>query len=138
MGKPKGKIMMIDDDPDYQEAMASFLESAGYQVTSASNIEKGKEKILRENPDLILLDMMMDGFWDGFSLFYSIKKEKEFKNFRKTPIIFVSAVKEKAGARIQFRYKDYGLPDPEDYFDKPFSPEKLISRIEELLKKKNH
>jgi len=135
MGKNKAKILVIDDDPDFREAVTSILESAHYEVTTAINAEKGKEKIFEENPDLILLDIMMDSLFDGFSLCHSIKKDNEYKDFKDTPIIFVSAVKEKAGSRFQFRDQDYGLAQPDDYIDKPVKPNDLIARIEKLLHK---
>ena len=135
MKKNRAKILVIDDDPDFLEAVTPILESALYEVITATNAEKGKEKIFEEKPDLILLDIMMDSLFDGFSLCHSIKKDDEFKDFKNTPIIFISAVKEKAGSRFQYRDQDYGLAQPDDYIDKPVKPKDLIARIEKLLKK---
>ncbi len=135
MGKNRAKILVIDDDPDFIEAVTPILESAPYEVITAPNAEKGKEKIFEENPDLILLDIMMDSLFDGFSLCHSIKKDNEYKDFKHTPIIFVSAVKDKTGSRFQFRDQDYGLAQPDDYIDKPVKPKDLIARIEKLLAK---
>jgi len=135
MEKNRAKILVIDDDPDFLEAVTPILKSALYEVTTATNAEKGKEKIFEENPDLILLDIMMDSLFDGFSLCHSIKKDNEYKDFKDTPIIFVSAVKEKTGSKFQFRDEDYGLARPDDYIDKPVKPKDLIARIEKLLKK---
>lgn len=135
MANKKAKILVIDDDPDFREAVTSILESALFEVVTANDAERGKEKIFEEHPDLILLDIMMDSLFDGFSLCHSIKKDSEFKDFKHTPIIFVSAVKEKAGSRFQFRDQDYGLAQPDDYIDKPVKPADLIARIEKLLGK---
>jgi len=129
------KILIIDDDPDFIEAVSPVLKSALYDVVSASNPAQGKKKILEEKPDLILLDIMMDSLFDGFSLCHSIKTEKEFKDVKDTPIIFVSAVKEMTGSRFQFKGEEQGLLGPDDYMDKPVKPDDLLSRIERLLKK---
>ncbi len=135
MEKSKAKILVIDDDPDFREAVTPILESALYDVVTASNPEEGQEKILSDKPDLILLDIMMDSLFDGFSLCHSIKTSKEYNEFRNTPIIFVSAVKEKTGSRFQFDAQGQGMVGPDDYIDKPVKPDDLIARIEKLLKK---
>jgi len=135
MEKRKAKILVIDDDPDFTDAMTPILESALYDVVTASNPEEGKEKIFSEKPDLILLDIMMDSLFDGFSLCHAIKTSKEYKDFNNTPIIFVSAVKEKTGSRFQFKSEEQGMIGPDDYIDKPVKPDDLTARIERLLKK---
>ncbi|MBC8358361.1 MAG: response regulator transcription factor [Candidatus Aminicenantes bacterium] len=135
MEKNKAKILVIDDDPDFRDAVTPILESALYKVVIASNAEEGKEKIFSEKPDLILLDIMMDSLFDGFSLCHAIKTYKEYKEFKDTPIIFISAVKEKTGSRFMFKGEEQGLVGPDDYIDKPAKPKDLIARIEKLLRK---
>jgi CheY-like chemotaxis protein len=131
----KAKILVIDDDPDFTDAITSILESALYEVVSAANPNEAKEKIFKAKPDLILLDIMMDSLFDGFSLCHSIKTAKEYKDFHETPIIFVSAVKEMTGSRFQFKGEEQGMVGPDDYIDKPVKAEDLIGRIERLLQK---
>lgn len=135
MEKYKAKILVIDDDPDFIDAVTPILESALYDVVPASNPGEGKEKIFSEKPDLILLDIMMDSLFDGFSLCHAIKTSKEYKEFKDTPIIFVSAVKEMTGSRFQFNAQEQGMVGPDDYMDKPVKPGDLTARIEKLLKK---
>lgn len=131
----KTKILIIDDDPDFVDAVTPILQSALYNVVSASNPAEGKEKALSEKPDLILLDIMMDSLFDGFSLCHEIKTSKEFESMKDTPVIFVSAVKEMTGSRFQFKGEEQGLRGPDDYIDKPVNPDDLIARIQRLLKK---
>lgn len=131
----RAKIMVIDDDPDFRDAVTSILESAHYDVVSASAPDEVKDKIFAEKPDLILLDIMMDSLFDGFSLCHNIKTSKEYKDFNEIPIIFVSAVKEMTGSRFQFKGEDQGMVGPDDYIDKPVKAEDLIARMERLLQK---
>ncbi len=131
----KAKILVIDDDPDFVDAITPILQSALYDVISAANPAEGKRKILNEKPDLILLDIMMDSLFDGFSLCNDIKTSKEFEDMKNTPIIFISAVKEMTGSRFQFKGEEQGLVGPDDYIDKPVKPDDLIARIERLLEK---
>jgi len=130
MDKEKTKILVIDDDPDFLDAVTSILETSQYDVETASDPKAGKKRIFSYKPDLILLDIMMDSLFDGFSLCNDIKSSKEFKD---VPIIFVSAVKKITGSRFQFKGEEQGMIGPDDYMDKPVQPDELISRIEKLL-----
>ena len=129
------KILMIDDDPDFTDGVQALLKAANYDVAIASNPKEGKEKIFSEKPDLILLDIMMDSIFDGFSLCNEIKTSEEYNNLNHPPIIFVSAVKEKSGSRFQFKGEESGLKGPDDYIDKPVKPNTLLACIEKQLKK---
>ncbi len=131
----KGKILIIDDDPDFREAITMVLQSAHYEVVTAENPGEGEKKIFAEKPDLILLDIMMDSLFDGFSLCNAIKTSKEYKEFRNTPVVFVSAVKNLTGSRYTFKPGEQGLVGPDDYLDKPIQPDELLKRIEKLLQK---
>ena len=131
----KEKILIIDDDPDFRDAVTSILESNHYQVITAPNPEEGKAKVLNEKPDLILLYIMMDSLFDGFSLCNTIKTDKKFKDVKNTPIIFVSAVKEVTGSRFKFQESQEGMVGPDDYIDKPVKPDDLLERMGKLLKK---
>ena len=129
------KILVIDDDPDFRTAVTAILASASYDVIAADNAAEGKTKILAERPDLILLDIMMDGLFDGFSLCHSVKTSKEFEAVRTTPIIFLSAVKNIAGDRFGFKGEEQGMVGPDDYIDKPVASADLLARIDRLLKR---
>jgi CheY-like chemotaxis protein len=133
MEKAKAKIMIIDDDPDFRDAVTSILKASLYDVVTAANPKEGKEMILKEKPDLVLLDIMMDSLFDGFSLCNAIKTDNEFSSVKNTPVIFVSAVKEITGSRFQFKGEEQGLAGPNDYIDKPVKSEDLLARIERLL-----
>jgi CheY-like chemotaxis protein len=131
----KAKILVIDDDPDFLKVVSMMLKSGHYTVITAKNPQEGKEKLFAEKPNLILLDIMMDSLFDGFSLCNDIKTSEEFQEFREIPVIFCSAVKEIAGSRFNFGTEQQGLTGPDDYIDKPVQSEDLFARIEKLLKK---
>ena len=135
MSEEKAKILVIDDDPDFREAVTAILASGGYGVVAAAGPEDGKAKILSERPDLVLLDIMMDSLFDGYALCHAVKTAPEFASVRTTPIIFVSAVKDIAGARFGFQGAGEGLSEPDGYIDKPVKPADLLARIGSLLTK---
>lgn len=133
MDTSPAKILVIDDDPDYLKVVSLILKSGPYEVVTAQSPQEGKGKLLTEKPDLIILDIMMDSLFDGYSLCNDIKTSKEYEEFKETPIIFVSAVKDKAGSRFTFNLEEQGLTGPDDYIDKPVQPDDLFARIEKLL-----
>jgi len=135
MTAPQARILVIDDDPDFREAMTAILESASYGVATACDAADGARKILSVQPDLILLDIMMDSLWDGYSLCHALRTSKDFKDVRDTPVIFVSAVRTIAGSRFGFKGEDQGLTGPDDYIDKPVKPDELLARIKRILMK---
>lgn len=129
------KILVVDDDPDFREAITAILQSAGHKTVVAVNAADGASKLLAERPDLVLLDIMMDNLFDGYSLCHAIKTAKEFESVRDTPIIFVSAVKTIAGSRFGFKGEDVGMTGPDDYMDKPVKAAELLARIDRILAK---
>jgi len=76
----KKKILIIDDDLDLTAAIQAILENKNYQVFTAINKEEGWEKIKSKNPDLLILDVMMDTSHEGFEMAREIKKESEYKD----------------------------------------------------------
>lgn len=133
MNNKSVRVLVIDDDQAFLDAMRTILEAASYQFVSALDPKTALEKVKSEKPDIILLDIMMDTLFDGFSLCHTLKADKEYKAFHKTPIIFVSAVKEIAGSRFAFDSDAYGQRGPDDYLDKPVEPEILLAHIKRLL-----
>jgi len=126
------KILVVDDDLEFANAVKDLLKIAKYDVVVASDAKEGKEKFLSEKPDLVLLDIMMDTPVDGFSLCHEIKtSRKEWE--KDIPVILVSAVKEKFGSRYTFTGEQEGWRGPNDYLDKPVKPEELLACIEKHL-----
>ena len=81
------KILIIDDDQDLTTALRAILESNQYAVSTAANKTEGMEKIESIKPDLIILDVMMDSWQDGFELARELKKKPEHKDL---PILMLS------------------------------------------------
>ena len=81
------KILIIDDDYDYVEAVSVLLHSKGYNIITAENGKKGIEKVKKEKPDLIILDVMMTKKTEGFEVARQLRKEKFSK---KIPIIMMT------------------------------------------------
>lgn len=123
------KILIIDDDADIVESMRVVLESKNYDVVSASSGQEGLDKAKQENPDLIILDVMMPNM-DGFEMSRAIKGDPEHKNI---PILMLTAIKEKSGLDFKKEAGDTTWLPVDDYCEKPLDPQELIAKIEKLL-----
>ncbi len=120
-------IVLIDDDPDIQESIAMVLEHAGYNFEGATDPASGMSLIEKANPDLIILDVMMDQPDDGFV----IAQELRAKGVT-TPIIMLTSVSSVTGLKYG---KDNDVVMVDDFEEKPIAPAKLIEKIKSLLEK---
>jgi len=129
------KILVVDDDPDILDAVTMILESQGYQVVTAENGLQGLAKIEAEEPDLMILDLLMPKM-DGFALFKELQDPRWLK-YKDMPILILSSVREEASRR---RYElETGVElEMADYIEKPFSPDVLLKRVEEIISRKTN
>jgi DNA-binding response OmpR family regulator len=124
------KILLIDDDVDFVEATKIVLESKPYEVIVAYNGNDGLRKAREENPDLIILDIIMPGK-DGFTTAEQLKKDVKLN---KIPVLVLTSYAEKGGESSIAVSGGLTL-ETEDYIDKPVSPEELLKRVEKYLKR---
>ncbi|MGP1433820.1 MAG: response regulator transcription factor [Catonella sp.] len=114
------RILIIEDEDAIAEIEKDYLELSDFEVVIEENGEKGLEKALSEDFDLILLDVMLSGK-DGFEICKEVRKEK------KIPILMVSAKKDDID-----KIRGLGL-GADDYLSKPFSPSELVARVKAHL-----
>ncbi|MGQ9799250.1 MAG: response regulator transcription factor [Ignavibacterium sp.] len=118
------KIAIIDDDPDILDASILILQSKGYDIITATNPDDGYKIIKEQNPDLIILDVMMNEPDDGFFLAQKLRREKI-----ETPIIMCTSVSKTLG--LEFAAGE--MIPVDEFVEKPISPETLIDKVEKLL-----
>ncbi len=126
------KILIVDDDRDFVEISRATLESKGYQVVPAYDGKEGLEKALKEDPDLIVLDVMMTTKTEGFEV---ARQMREHESLKKTPIVMVTAIREKMDISSKIEMDENWLPVTE-FIEKPFPPHKLLKKIDQLLSRK--
>ena len=129
MAEMKKKILIIDDDRDYGDALRIVLENNGYEVKHALNITDGRSWIDADTPDLIILDVMMDKHTDGFDLCSNLKNDQ---TCRLIPILMVTAVTEKTGFKFSPE-TDGEYLQADDYVAKPIPVAELLSRVNKLI-----
>ena len=110
------KILIVEDEESIAELEKDYLELSGFEVEIENDGTEGLDKALKEDYDLLILDLMLPGT-DGFEI---CKRVREVKN---TPIIMVSAKKEDID-----KIRGLGL-GADDYITKPFSPSEMVARV---------
>src|SRR4030066_1053698 len=116
------KILIVDDEPRYVRLIEANLLTDNYQVVKEYNGEQALELVASENPNLVLLDIMMP-ILDGFTVCERIRK------FSTVPIIVVTV---KGEEQDRVRGLDMGA---DDYIVKPFSTTELLARVRAVLRR---
>ena len=114
------KILVVEDDHKTNEAIAEYLESLNYSVTSVYNGDEVCKILVDENYDLVILDIMLPRI-TGIVL---LSKIREFSNI---PILMLTAINDESMQVLSFD------GDADDYMTKPFSPSELVARVKAHL-----
>ncbi|OPL18250.1 MAG: hypothetical protein AVO35_05220 [Candidatus Aegiribacteria sp. MLS_C] len=126
----KIRVLLIDDDPDFIEANSIVLEASGFEVLTAGSGAEGFEKVRDQEPDVVILDVMMEQTDEGFAVARRIRSKLRSE----VPIIMLTSVGKVTG----YDFNPDENPDffPVDIFlEKPVPPSILVSRVREVLKK---
>ncbi|MHC4109745.1 MAG: response regulator [Planctomycetota bacterium] len=129
----QAKIVIVDDDQDIRVSLQSILEGRQYTVITAASKAEGMKTIRAENPDLIMLDVMMQTWQDGFEMARELKKHPNFKD---TPILMLTGVRDETGIDFKSSAGDPRWLPVDGYLEKPVEPNILLAEIEKLLTKK--
>jgi len=124
---PEAKILIVDDDTDFVFVTKTVLEQKGYKVVSAGTGKQGMTMLARENPQLVILDVIMSSVLDGFTMSRRMAEDPAFKDI---PVIMVTSIAN----------TDYSTLFPADesvninaFLTKPIKPADLIGKVEEIL-----
>jgi len=128
---PPPLIMIVDDDPDFLETTRMVLETGGYATCSAASGKEALEAMATREPDLVILDMMMEGVLDGWDAGRRIRSDPKLRDL---PILVVSAITASEYLGM--------VPTDEDniidnFLSKPVDPRQLLSEVRRLLKRRN-
>ena len=124
------KILLVDDDVDLVEMNRDFLVKNNYDVIFAYDGTDGLAKAREEKPDLIVLDVMMTEVGEGFEVARDLKGDDLTKNI---PIIMLTSVNQEHGFSLTVGADSVWNP-VDAFIEKPFGPEALKSKIEEMIR----
>jgi twitching motility two-component system response regulator PilH len=126
------KVLTVDDDPDVRLFTTTVLEEHGYEPIEAGNGEEGLRIIKSENPDLIILDVLMPR-QSGIRLFRELKTNKSLAHFK---VIILSGIAKKTFLRSQQALTEFGesaVPEPDFYLEKPVEADVLAETIKKAI-----
>lgn len=122
MRNPKATLLIIDDDEKLNRLLTEFLDGFGFRTVSATDPERGLQRLDRLRPDLVVLDVMLPGM-NGFEVI------KEIRQRSSVPVIMLTA-------RGDVTDRIVGLElGADDYLPKPFEPRELVARIQSVLRR---
>jgi CheY-like chemotaxis protein len=123
------RVLIVDDDPDFQIATRMVLEKEGHSVISASSGNEGYMVAKAEKPDLIVLDVIMDSVLDGVSMSQQMHDDPETHDI---PILMVTSIANTDYAEL-FPTDEY--MHIRGFMSKPIQPAGLIKQVNKLLAK---
>lgn len=118
-------VLVVDDDPHTRNLLRDLCEASGYRVVQAEDGVECLEKLPKENPDMVLLDLMMPRK-DGFAVLKSMRDDARYKDI---PVIVLTAMGDMDG---KIRGMELGA---DDYVTKPFNPREVLARVRALLRR---
>ncbi len=121
------KILIIEDDPSALRFVGYALEQEGYQVLTATNGLAGIRKVQNEEPDLIVLDIMLPGI-DGFEICHRLRAEPQTAQL---PILMLSAKAQEVDKATALKV------GADDYISKPWCRSELVTKIATMLEQKS-
>lgn len=121
-GPTQSHILMIDDDADLNALVTEYLARFGHRLVTATTAARGMAQLRREQPDLIILDIMLPDT-DGLTLCREIRNEFD------VPIIMLTARGEVADRVLGLEL------GADDYLSKPFEPRELVARIQSVIRR---
>lgn len=127
------KILAIEDDRDMLAALRLPLEASGYEVFTATTGEEGLQKVKEIEPDLIILDVMMETTTAGFQVSLELRSpdpDSEYAEYRDIPILILTAIH--TTTSLRFGPDEAYLP-VDDFVDKPIDPDELLEKVEVLI-----
>jgi len=123
------RILIVDDDPDFVETTRLVLESAGYEVLSAANGAEGLRQVTANQPDLVILDVIMASVLDGLNLSRQMADNPLLHDI---PILMVTSIANTDYAAL-FPTDEYIHID--GFVSKPIAPKDLLRHAARLTKR---
>lgn len=124
MNKQSKRLAYIEDETEMIDLVRLILGRQGFTVLGANGGREGLDLVRKELPDLVLLDLMMPDM-DGWDVYHQIRSEVQTRDI---PVIVITAKAQDIDKILGLR-----VAKVEDYISKPFSPQELIERIEQVL-----
>ncbi len=130
--REKKRVLLVDDDEDFRASTRLQLELNGYGCAEASSGKEALETLATANPDVIVLDIMMESLEEGYRVSEAIRRRSEYHKYSGIPIIMVSS-------GLDSPCEHYPIPTeaarlhPDRYLTKPIELPALLEALEKVL-----
>jgi CheY-like chemotaxis protein len=124
------KILVVDNDADFVEAMTTLLETHGYTVVSASDGEAGFDLAKKAKPDAVMLDVMMRHVSEGLDVAVKLRDDKATKNI---PVVLITGIRKPDFLTSSYRPGE-DWPNLKATLEKPVRPEDIIAILADIVK----
>jgi CheY-like chemotaxis protein len=126
--KRMGRVLVVDDDPDFVDIATRVLKSAGYETVTAANGAQALAAMRQQRPDLVLLDIMMSTVLDGLSVSEEMQADPVL---REVPVVMVSSIADTEYASV---FPTDGYVHMDAWISKPIQPDDLLSKVKRYVK----
>ena len=123
-----GRILVVDDDPDFVAVTMRVLTTSGYEIVTAANGAQALAAMRQRKPDLVLLDIMMSTVLDGLSVSEEMQADPELKD---VPVIMVSSIADTEYAAV---FPTDGYVHMDAWISKPIEPDDLLKKVGQYVK----
>ncbi|MGE5362447.1 MAG: response regulator transcription factor [Bacteroidales bacterium] len=134
------RILLVDDDRDLTESLGTVLRQHGYETSCAFSASEGLRAALRQNPDLIILDVSMETDTAGFEFLNQVRSRRDtsrYRAIRDVPIVLLTAINQVTNSRFSLDDRQSFLPQIGGVLTKPVRIEPLLARVREVLHEDN-
>ena len=125
--KGMGRILVVDDDPDFVEITTRILGTAGYETVTAANGAQALAAMRQQKPDLVLLDIMMSTVLDGLSVSEEMQADADLRD---VPVIMISSI---ADTEYSAVFPTDGYVHMDAWLSKPIQPEDLLRKVKQYI-----
>ncbi len=129
--KREKKVLIVDDDVDFLEMHSAVLKNRGYAVATAKSSRECLDKLSKNRPDVVVLDVMMEQFDSGFKLSKKIKGK-----YRDLPVMLLTSIGAQTGLEFSSNEEVLKATGADILLDKPVSPKVFTDEIEKLTSAK--
>jgi CheY-like chemotaxis protein len=124
------KILVVDNDADFVEAMTTLLETHGYTVVSANDGEAGFDLAKKVKPDVVMLDVMMRHVSEGLDVAVKLRDDKATRNI---PVVLITGIRKPDFLTSSYRPGE-DWPNLKATLEKPVRPEDIIAVLAKIVK----
>lgn len=123
------RILLVDKDPEFLDALKEKLEAKGYVALAESNGRDALDTVRTDMPDLVIMEVMLEQHDTGFEVAAKLKNDPLFGRI---PIFLVSSIAEASGFSFSKEEDGYWMK-ADEYYEKPIAIDTLVARVEELF-----